>query len=107
MMHSTRDKTLLILLIVSLSFLALRFLGVSQIYHQDEYRWATIANPVFDDFLGPHPPITRYLLRGAGYMFGFDWLRVIPLLFGLLNAGLLYVISQKLTTSRIAALMSL
>lgn len=96
----------LVLFGIILFFIASRFAGLDQIYHQDEYRWATIANPFFDESLGPHPPLTRYLLRGVGVLLGFDYLRVVPLLFGFLNLILIYLVAVKVTKNKTIGLLT-
>lgn len=87
-------------------FLMLGFFGLDQIYHQDEYRWATIADPVFNNFQGSHPPVTRYVLRTVGEIFGYDNLRVAPLFFAVLNLFLVYFISRQLSRNRAVALIT-
>src|SRR3989344_4090673 len=87
-----------ILLLVIAFFLVSRFLGVDQVYHQDEYRWATIANPIFDSFSAPHPPFNKYFLWIFGDLFGYDDnLRFAPFLLGFLNLILVYQIIRKIT----------
>ena len=87
-------------------FLAIRLFGIGHIYHQDEYRWATIVNPEFNLFNeSPHPPLTKYFLFAAGHVFGFDYLRIIPLLFSFLNLILIYLVVRKLTGKSEAGLI--
>lgn len=88
-------------------FMVTRFLAVGQIYHQDEYRWAVIANPVFDNFSGPHPPFTKYTLRYVGGLIGYDHLRFIILTFGFLNLFLVYKIIKKVMKETGAALLGM
>ncbi len=102
-----------VLALVGILFFLLRFWGVGQLYHQDEYRWATIANPVtidnpsFNPSSSPHPPITEYALKAAGYLFGFNNLRITPIFFSFLNLILLYFINKKLTQNRGVGLISI
>lgn len=93
-MTNLKKNEIWLLALVVIFFAVLGFSGLNQIYHQDEYRWATIADPVFNNFQSPHPPLTRYLLRGAGMVFGFNHLRTVPLLFGILNLFLVFLISK-------------
>ncbi len=85
------------LLIIFAAFVFTRFLGLGQIYHQDEYRWASIANPFFEELGSPHPPLPEYLYKFAGKFFGFDNLRVVPLFFSFLNLILIYFVSLKIS----------
>lgn len=90
-----KNKTTLITII--LVFLVTRFLGLGHIYHQDEYRWASIANPAFGDLHSPHPPFPEFSYKLIGPLLGYDYLRVIPILFSLLNLVLIYLILKKTT----------
>ncbi|MBI2065061.1 MAG: hypothetical protein HYT62_03365, partial [Candidatus Yanofskybacteria bacterium] len=94
-----------ILLLIIAFFLISRFLGVDQIYHQDEYRWATIANPIFNNFIAPHPPLNKYFLWMLGGLLGYDNLRFGPFLFGFLNLVLVYQIVKKVTSGAKIALL--
>ncbi|MEK7603571.1 MAG: glycosyltransferase family 39 protein [Patescibacteria group bacterium] len=87
-------------LIIFAVFIFTRFLGLGQIYHQDEYRWATIVNPAFEESLGSHPPMNRLVLGLAGRVFGYDNLRVAPFVFSILNLWLIYFISLKLSGNK-------
>ena len=91
------NKWFLIILAV---FIFTRFLGLGQIYHQDEYRWATIVNPVFEESLGSHPPMNRLALGLAGRVLGYDNLRVAPFAFSILNLWLIYLISFKISGNK-------
>ena len=88
------------LVIIFVVFVFIRFFGLGQIYHQDEYRWATIVNPVFDESSGSHPPMNRLVLGLTGRVFGYDNLRVVPLMFSVLNLWLIYLISLKLSRNK-------
>ena len=79
---------------------------MGQIYHQDEYRWASIVNPVFDVGSGVHPPITRWVLGLAGRIWGYDNLRVAPFIFSLLNLILIYLVSLKVSKKKKIALIA-
>ena len=87
-------------------FLLTRFAGLHQIYHQDEYRWAAIAQPGLDESVGPHPPLTRIVLRATGLLFGFDNLRIAPVLFSLLNLVLIYAIARRVSNDRSVGLVA-
>lgn len=87
-------------MIIFAVFIFTRFLGLGQIYHQDEYRWATIVNPAFEESLGSHPPMNRLALGLAGRVLGYDNLRVAPFVFSILNLWLIYLISFKLSGNK-------
>lgn len=91
------DKNKIALVAIITLFLFIRFWGIGHIYHQDEYRWASIADPFFDNLESPHPPLPEYFYKLAGQAIGFDYLRVVPLIFSFLNLILLYLVVKKLT----------
>lgn len=95
------NKTQIIFAIVITLFLITRLLGLGQLYHQDEYRWISIANTAeFGELESPHPPIMEFLLSLGGKLFGYDNLRAVPFFFGILNLLLVYLISLKLTGNK-------
>jgi len=96
-------KILISILIVSI-FLIARLPAIQQIYHQDEYKWAMQADPVFDD-ASPHPPLGKYTLRLTGNILGFENLRFAPLLFSLLCLWLVYLITKKITNKKSIAIL--
>jgi len=93
-------------LIIFAAFILIRFFGLGQIYHQDEYRWATIVNPVFDESSGSHPPMNRIVLGLVGSVLGYDSLRVAPFIFSILNLWLIYLISLRLSGNKRTALLA-
>lgn len=104
MLNLNKNKVLFTLIVIA--FLATRFLGFGHIYHQDEYRWASIADPFFGNLESPHPPLPEYLYKLAGQYLSFDHLRVVPLAFSLLNLILLYLIVKKLTDKATVGLIA-
>ena len=92
------------LLIIFVVFILTRFLGLDQIYHQDEYRWAMQADPQTNE-VSPHPPLTKYFLKVTGLLFGFDNLRIGILFFSILNLWLIYLILFRLTGKKKIALI--
>lgn len=94
------------LLIICAVFIFTRFLGLGQIYHQDEYRWASVANPFFGNLSSPHPPLPENLYKLAGRVFGLDYLRIVPLVFSFLNLILIYLVSLKLSKNKKVALIA-
>src|SRR3989344_5019106 len=95
------------LLLLVLLFIATRFLGLDQLYHQDEYRWVSqVYTTEFGEVDSPHPPIMQSTLSLVGKMFGYDNLRVAPFVFGILNLILIYAVSLKITGNRKIAYLS-
>lgn len=93
------------LLIIFAVFILTRFLGLGQIYHQDEYRWASIANPAFGDLQSPHPPLPEISYKFIGFLLGYDYLRVVPIIFSFLNLVLIYLILKKTTGKSLIGLI--
>lgn len=103
------NKNKIIFIAIVVLFLVIRFFGIGYIYHQDEYRWATIVDPAFssEGYESPHPPLTEYIYRLAGQIFGFDYLRIAPLIFSFLNLILLYLVVKKITGKSAAGLIAM
>lgn len=95
------------LLILVVFFIITRIFGLGQLYHQDEYRWASIANPEeFGELNSPHPPIMEALFDLAGKFLGYDNLRLVPLILSVINLILVFIISFKLTGRRSVAYLA-
>ena len=89
------------LLLLVLLFIATRFLGLDQLYHQDEYRWVSqVYMAEFGEVDSPHPPIMQGILSLSGKVFGYDNLRMLPFIFGILNLLLIYALSRKITGNK-------
>ncbi|MBP9822435.1 MAG: hypothetical protein KBC81_03275 [Candidatus Pacebacteria bacterium] len=97
MSNPFKDRSFNIFLVIVAVFFLTRLLAVGQIYHQDEYRWAVLTNPVFNAFVSPHPPLTKYFLRFVGESFGFFNLRYAILFFSFLNLILVHKVIKKIT----------
>ncbi|HEY4484393.1 MAG TPA: hypothetical protein VI978_01585 [Candidatus Paceibacterota bacterium] len=99
-----KDNVLLFVLIGS--FILIRFLGLDQFYHQDEYRWVDIADSIANSSLGlasPHPPLMQglfYVFSVFEKIFNYNNLRLIPLLFSVLCFVLVYRISLRYDKNR-------
>src|SRR3989344_2554786 len=84
-----------------LLFIATRFFGLDQLYHQDEYRWVSqVYSAEFGEVDSPHPPVMQSLLSWGGKLVGYDNLRVVPFVFGVLSLILIYAVSLKLTGNK-------
>src|SRR3989344_7665245 len=92
-----------LLLALLLVFLVIRLPAINQIYHQDEHRWTMQADGS-DPGGSPHPPMTLFLLKLTGNIFGFNNLRITPFIFSILNLFLIYIILNKLSGKRKVAL---
>ncbi|MSR71091.1 MAG: hypothetical protein EXS50_00245 [Candidatus Taylorbacteria bacterium] len=101
MKEKIRQNWLVIFIV--LVFFVSRFFVFGQMYHQDEYKWATIVNPSFGlELESNHPPLVSIIYRIAGDIFGFDHLRVVPIVFGTGVLILTYLLTRRLYGRRAA-----
>lgn len=103
---SSRSRTSLLLLLTL--FVLLRVPGLTTPYQQDEFKSAMVAEAGIQSassFLS-HPPLTALLLTAGASVFGGSHMRLLPLLFGLLSAVLLFSVARRRLGER-AALFSL
>ena len=54
----------------------------------------------------PPPPLPEYFYKLAGRVFGFDNLRIVPIIFSFLNLILIYFISLKISKNKKIALIA-
>ncbi len=88
-------RELLAVFALLLVFVAVRLPGLSLPYHQDEWKTGEIARSQIVGALSGHPPLTELTYRLGGKILGADNLRVIPLIFGVLSAVLLYAVVRR------------
>jgi hypothetical protein len=89
------------LVILAVVFILSRASGLGQLYHQDEYRWVTqVYEEVFGKVASPHPPVMLTLFAAGGKLFGYENLRLVPFLFGLINLLLVYAVTYKVTNNK-------
>ncbi len=97
------------LLVLALLFVLIRLPGVNLPLHQDEYKWPMIVNPAYHSEVSiPHPPLSQFIYRTAGYVVGFNThFRFVPLFFGTVNLLLLYYFMRFVYGKREALAASL
>lgn len=86
--------TLAVLIVL---FIAVRLPGLSTPYQQDEFKTAIAAETSLAEassFL-THPPLTALLLRADAVLFGGENLRILPLIFGVISALLLFAVVRR------------
>jgi len=97
MRSSQKIKPIIIFLALFAAFLAFRLPLINNIYHQDEYKWAEIADPFFKmEGESVHPPITELAFHYGGAFLGYDHLRWIILAFSLGCFFLIYKLAKKM-----------
>lgn len=78
-------------------FILLRLPGLSTSYYQDEFKNAAASETSLaaaSAFL-THPPLTAILLRTDAVVFGGSGMRLLPFLFGILSALLLFGVVRR------------
>jgi hypothetical protein len=91
------QKTRVILIGLLILFVAIRLPGLAVPYQQDEFKTAIAAEvslSAASTFL-THPPLTALLLRADAVVFGGAHMRLLPLIFGLLSAVLLFYVVRR------------
>ncbi|MBI5458038.1 glycosyltransferase [Candidatus Kaiserbacteria bacterium] len=88
-------REMVVVLVLLAAFVAIRLPGLSLPYHQDEAKIGEIVRSHMVGALSGHPPLTELLYLSAGDIVGSDHLRLIPLIFGVLSAILLYAIVRR------------
>ncbi len=107
--QGARIPLLILPFLVGFYAVVTRLMGVGQLYHQDEHRWAIAVNGsygVWDAI--PHPIFSKLIYMGIGAITGYDYLRVVPLILSLLTLTLIMVVAQRAygtLTSLIAGLL--
>ena len=106
-MISARHKRWLIPAAIVLLALALRLPGLSQPYHQDEYKWALIVAKG-SALAGsiPHPPLSELVFTATDRIFGNTHLRMLPFLLSFANLLLLALIMRRRYGRRAAVIAS-
>jgi len=104
-----RGREWLLIGLLVITFVAIRLPGTDLPLHQDEYKWPMIVNPAIpSDTEIPHPPLSQFIYRTAGYIVGFDvHFRFVPLFFGTLNLLLLYYFMRMQFGKKEAVIASL
>lgn len=95
-MESKIKKYILLSVIVGI-LIILRVFSLSLPYHQDEYKIARAINPATGTpgaFL-THPPLSEIAFILDGKIFGYDNLRFLPFLLGILNCVLIYFLVRR------------
>jgi len=84
------------IVLIFLLFLVTRLPSLFAPYHQDEYKWARIADYT-NGMAGtiPHPPMSEFLYHIAGFVTGYANLRYLPLFFSIAVFFLLYLVVKR------------
>lgn len=89
-------KVGIILGVLVVLFLLLRIFGVDIPLHQDEYKWSFIADSrgmqVENEI--PHPPLGKFIYSSLLPLVGQGGLRLIPVMFSLVNLFLIYYLAK-------------
>lgn len=82
----------LVIALLLLVFVLVRLPGLSLPYHQDEWKNADMVRTGMVGGLSAHPPLMELIYQWSGDVFGADHLRLMPLVFGVVSAWLLYIV---------------
>lgn len=89
-------RLILCVLLVAALFLALRLPGLGLPYHQDE--WKNVESSATVEAAGQffaHPPVFQMLFVASYKLFGVDDMRLLPLIFSIVSAVLLYAVVKR------------
>lgn len=91
--------------LLALFLIVPRVLGVTQPYHQDEYKWAQIVDPQTRTAIHvPHPPLAEWTYQIGGRIFGYDNLHYVVALLSLIFIVCLYYFIRTQYSARAAFL---
>lgn len=81
---------------ILLIFVGLRVFGVHLPYHQDEWKNVSASKTVAGagSFFA-HPPLMQMIFVAGDFIFGEDYMRVLPLLFSIASLFLLYFVIRN------------
>ncbi|MSU73669.1 hypothetical protein EXS56_00855 [Candidatus Kaiserbacteria bacterium] len=88
-------RELIAIAVLLLVFVAIRLPGLSLPYHQDEWKNAEMVRTHMVGGLSAHPPLMELIYRWSGEIAGADNLRLMPLVFGVASAWLLYAVVRR------------
>lgn len=88
-------RSMMVLLLILAVFTLIRLPGLDLPYHQDEWKNAHMVRVGIEGGLSAHPPLMELIYTWSGAIFGADNLRLMPLVFGVLSAWLLYVVVRR------------
>jgi hypothetical protein len=98
------NRVLIGLLVLLVFFVVMRAPALSLTYYQDEYKAVMGAEQTLKEagsiFL--HPPLQALLFRFDAIVFGSELMRVLPLLFGIVSALLLFLVVKRRIDTRAA-----
>lgn len=77
-------------------FVALRVFGVHLPYHQDEWKNVSASQTIAGaGAFFAHPPLMQMIFVAGNFIFGEDYMRVLPLLFSIASLFLLYFVIRN------------
>ena len=93
---STKRRELLAFAGLLLAFIAVRLPGFWLPFHQDEWKIAEVVrSQIVGGVMSAHPPLYELIFRWSGYLVDADYVRIVPLTFGLISAVLLYLVVRR------------
>ncbi len=91
----TIKKEKILFITILIIFIVIRLFGVHLPYVQDEQKNAVhgVALAGINAASG-HPPLAGWIITAGGYLFGLEWLRLLPIIFGVGSFLLLYILMR-------------
>lgn len=89
-------NTKIVLILLLVLFIALRLFGLSLPYHQDEWKNVSASETLYTagSFFA-HPPLQSFLFVSSRALFGIDSMRIVPFLFSIFSAILLFFVLKR------------
>lgn len=100
---SLHRRAMYLLPLLLIVFALIRLPGLDLPYHQDEWKNAHMVRVGIEGALSAHPPLMELIYVWSGAIFGADNLRLMPLVFGVLSAWLLYIVMRRRVSTSVAA----
>ncbi|OGN02483.1 MAG: hypothetical protein A2655_02040 [Candidatus Yanofskybacteria bacterium RIFCSPHIGHO2_01_FULL_43_42] len=97
------QKEKLIFVGIIILFILIRFFGLDMPYHLDEAKYASIKPIIWNsEGVSAHPPLTSIIFGLTSKIFGPDYFRATPLIFGFINLFLIFFLVKSLFDTKAA-----
>jgi glycosyltransferase involved in cell wall biosynthesis/4-amino-4-deoxy-L-arabinose transferase-like glycosyltransferase len=100
---SLHRRAMYLLPLLLIVFALIRLPGLDLPFHQDEWKNAHMVRVGIEGGLSAHPPLMELIYVWSGAIFGADNLRLMPLVFGVISAWLLYIVMRRRVSASAAA----
>ena len=94
-LREIQSREVFVFFALLVAFIAVRIGGLNLPFHQDEMKIAEVVEHQIVGGLNGHPPLNELIYRWSGYFVDANHLRLVPLVFGIISAVLLYLIVRR------------